>query len=295
LMSQTQGIAGELSLGGVISKTFDLYRRDFMKYFILFAVVEAIIGVVTALAQEAFVLPTLPANPTSQQFINWFPGFLAALIPLVFAILVVTVVFFPIAQGTAIKMASEEVEKGEADLGASVKFAASKLVWIWALSILVGILVVLGFIALIIPGIILTIMFSLAFPALIIENKGVLESMGRSRQLVGHRWLKTLAIYIVLAIIIVIASAVVSAISTPLGFAAPVVSGVLSAFYQPLFPILLAVYYHSNVARTTAAPAGVMSAPATSAQPGMKFCPKCGAQLASSATFCSRCGAPQSK
>lgn len=28
-------------------------------------------------------------------------------------------------------------------------------------------------------------------------------------------------------------------------------------------------------------------------QPGMKFCPSCGAQLASTATFCSKCGAQQ--
>jgi hypothetical protein len=55
-----KGIKRELSLGEVISKTFELYRRDFVKYFVLFAVVEAVIGVVTAVAQRAFLLPTLP-------------------------------------------------------------------------------------------------------------------------------------------------------------------------------------------------------------------------------------------
>jgi len=44
------GIRRELSLGDVISKTFELYRRDFTKYFVIFAVVGAIIGIVTALA-----------------------------------------------------------------------------------------------------------------------------------------------------------------------------------------------------------------------------------------------------
>ncbi len=51
-MQPEQGINSELSLGEVISKTFELYRRDFTKYFVLFAVVEVIIGVVTALAQH---------------------------------------------------------------------------------------------------------------------------------------------------------------------------------------------------------------------------------------------------
>ena len=291
-MQPEQGIKRELSLGEVISKTFELYRRDFTKYFVLFAVVEVIIGVVTAVARQAFVLPTLPSTTTLQQFFNWFPGFLGALVPLLVSIFIVTVVFFPIAQGSAIKLASERIDKGQADIGISVRFVASRLLWIWALGIVVGIIVVLGLIALIVPGIILAIMFSLAFPVLLIENKGVLDSMGRSRELVGHRWLKTFATFLVLGIIVVIASAIVNAVTGPLGVASPVVNGLLSAFYQPLFPILLTVYYYSNLARIAPLPAGQMpTAPTSTAQAGMKFCPNCGTQVASSATFSSKCGA----
>lgn len=286
-----QGIGRELSLGEVVSKTFDVYRQDFIKYFIIFAVVEVITGVVTALARKAFVIPTLSSNATPQQFVNWLPGFFGAIVPLVFSIFIVTVVFFPIAQGSAIKLASEQIENEKADLEASVRFAASRLLWIWALSIVVGLIVVLGFIALIIPGIILAIMFALAFPVLIIEKKGVLDSMGRSRELVGHRWGKTFATFLVFAIIGGIAGAIVSAISSPFGVASPVVNGVLSAFYEPLFPILLAVYYYSNVARIAPSASGQMpTSPIPSAQSGVKFCPNCGTQLASSATFCSKCG-----
>ena len=287
-----EGIRRELSLGEVLSKTFEIYRQDFVKYFILFAVIGVITGVLTALARHAFALPTLPPNATSQQVASWFAGFFGALIPLVFSIFAVTVVFFPIAQGSAIKMASERIEKGKVDLGVSVRFAVSKLLWIWALSILVGIIVVLGFIALVIPGIILAIMFALSFPALIIENKGVTDSMGRSRELVGQRWLKTFATYLVMAIIVGIASAVVSGISGLFGIASPVVNGILSAFYQPLFPILLAVYYYSNAARIVPPQTGQTAASTTmTAQTGIKFCPNCGTQVASSAAFCPKCGA----
>jgi hypothetical protein len=293
-MAPEQGITRELSFGEVFSKTFELYQRDFVKYFVIFAVVEVIIGIVTAVAQNAFVLPTLPSNPTSQQVFDWFPRFFGALVPLLASILLVSVVFYPIAQGSTIKLASEQVEKGQADIWASVRFAASRLLWIWALSIVVGIIVVLGFIALIIPGIILAIMFTLAFPVLIIENKGVLESMGRSRELVSHRWLKTFGTFLVFGIIFIIASVIVSAISGLFGIASPVVNGVLSAFYQPIFPILLVVYFYSNRARTSSGQAGQSSmASAMMAPPGMKFCPNCGAQLESSVTFCSKCGAKQ--
>ncbi|HZY93655.1 MAG TPA: hypothetical protein VFE98_02205 [Candidatus Bathyarchaeia archaeon] len=257
-MRPEQGIERELSLGEIISKTFQVYRRDFIKYFLLFAMVGVIIGVVTTLAQNAFVLPTLPSNPTPQQFRDWFPGFLGAIVPLVASIFIVNVVFSPIAQGSSIKLASEQIEKAQADLGTAVKLAVSRLLWMWALSIVVGIIVFLGVIALIVPGIILAIMFSLVLPVLLIENKGVFDSMSRSRELVGHRWLKTFATFLVLGIIVIIASLIVSAITGPLGVVGPVVNGILSAFYQPLFPILMTVYYYSNLARIAPLPAGQM-------------------------------------
>src|SRR5947209_5713562 len=93
LSQAKQDINHELSLSEVISKTFEVYRRDFAKYFVLFAVVEVIIMVLTTLAQHAFVLPTLPPRPTPQEVFIWLPGFYAALIPLVGSILVVNLVF----------------------------------------------------------------------------------------------------------------------------------------------------------------------------------------------------------
>jgi ribosomal protein L40E len=292
-MQPEQGIGRELSFGEVFSKTFEVYRRDFAKYFVLFAVVGVIVQVVTTLAMQAFVRPTLPLNPTPQQLSNYLSALFGALFLLLAVIFVVNIVFSTIAEGSAIKLASEQITKGQANLGAAVRFAFSKLLLIWALSIIVGIIVFLGFIALIVPGIILAIMYSLALPVLLIENKGVTESMGRSRQLVSHRWAKTFGTFLVLAIIVLIASLIFSAITTPLGIIiGPVVNGILSAFYQPLFPILLAVYYYSNLARTAQAPAGQMPmAPTTTFQAGMKLCPTCGTQNATTATFCTKCGA----
>ncbi len=287
-----QGISRELGLGENISKTFEVYRRGFAKYFVLFAVVGVIVQVVTTLAQQAIVLPTLPVNPTSQQVSNWFATLFAAFFLLIGVIFVVNIVFSAIAEGSAIKLASEQITKGQASLGASIRFAVSMLLSIWALSLIVGIIVILGFIALIVPGIILAIMFSLALPVLLIENKGVTESMRRSRRLVSHRWAKTFGTFLVLGIIIIIASLIFSAITAPLGIIlGPITNGILSAFYQPLFPILMVVYYYSNLARTATPPPGQMPmGPTTTFQGGMKFCPNCGTQLPSSTTLCTSCG-----
>lgn len=291
-MQPEQGINRELGIGEAISKTFQVFRQDFAKYFVLYAVVGIIVQVATTLAQRAFVVPMLPMNPTPQQVSSFFSGLLGALLLVIGVVVVVNIIFSTIAQGSAIKLASERITRGEASLGAAIRFAVSKLLSIWAVSIIVGIIVILGIFALIVPGIILAIMYSLALPVLLIEKKGVFESMSRSRQLVSHRWGKTFGTFLVLGIIVIIASLIFGAITGPFGIAGTIVNGILSALYQPLFPILLAVYYYSNLARTSPPPAArTPIGPTTMFQPGMKLCPFCGTQNASSATFCTKCGA----
>ena len=288
-MGSEPGVTRELSLGEVISKTFELYRRNFLKYTALFLVVEIVIGLAGVYAYSAFPIGALPANPTVQDALNR----LANVLYLVGVIGIVSLVFGTIAYGGTIKMASEEIENRPVDLGGAVRFAATKLVWIWVLVIVVGIIVGLGLVAIIIPGIILAIMFSVSFQALLIENAGVIGSLGRSRELVGHRWLKTFAVFLVLVIIVGIAAGVVNLISSPFGHWSQLVSSVLSSLYQPVLPVATTVYFYSNRARISSVGQVQGTAPAAMPASGMKFCPNCGTQLVSTATFCSKCGARQ--
>ena len=207
--------------------------------------------------------------------------------------LLVALVVFPVAEGAAIKMASEEIQNKPSDIKTSLRFATSGLLSMWALGIIVGIIIILGVIALVIPGIILAIMFSMALPALLLENSGVVGSLSRSRELVGHRWLKTFATFLVLVIIIAIISAILGLISAPFGPASDFASTILGAFTAPILPIALTVYYYSNLARTAPTPTSAAPYARPAAPSGTKFCTNCGAQLEVSATFCSKCGARQ--
>jgi hypothetical protein len=85
----------------------------------------------------------------------------------------------------------------------------------------------------------------------LIENVGVFESLGRSRKLVGGRWLKSLGVYIVIGIILGIAAGIASLISSLFGIASSFVSSLISAFYIPIVPIALTIYYYSNRVRIT--------------------------------------------
>lgn len=291
-MAVNEKITRELSLTEVVTKTFELYRRDFEKYVILFVVVEAIIGILTTLIRRAIILPKLAAGATAQQLLNWLPDFLGALIALIALSAIVTLVLYPIAYGGGIKMASDQIKNERTDIESSVRFAVSRIIWLWVVGIVVGIIVALGFVALVVPGIILAIMFSLVLPALIIENPGF-ESMGKSRKLVSQRWLKSLALFIVFGIIIAIGGAIAGAISSIFGVASTLVSSILSGFYLPLIPIMLTVYYYSNVARL--APTQMSPPPSDiGSSLGAKFCPNCGTRIDSGTVFCPSCGAKQS-
>ena len=323
-----QGIRRELSLGEVLSKTFELYKRGFTKYFLLFAVVGVIMNVSTKLVRQAFPFPILPPNPTPQQLSSFLGGLYSALFLQLGVTFAITILLSPVAQGSAVELASEQIRKGKAGLGRSFRFALSRLPGIWAVNIIVGIIVFLGFIALIIPGIILAIMFSLALPVLLIEGRGPLDSMGRSRVLVSHRWLNTFATFLVIGLIAGIALLIISAITGLFGLAGAVANGILSGLFAPLFPIVLTVYYYSNLARVNSPPppppwgqmptfggtpsgqmrpggtaAGQMpvggtlpgqtpmSGAPTTGQTGTTPCPTCGTLVGYWVAYCPNCGA----
>jgi hypothetical protein len=242
----------ELSIGEIFSETFSLYSKNFTNYVIPFLVAGAITGLLTMLVRLVIIVPAqLTPGMTPQQILNWLPGYLAAVITLAIATGLISWVVGSMAQGIIIKFASDSLEKGQANLQTSFSFAASRILSILAVSLITGVLIFLGALALVIPGIILAIMFSLVVQTIIIENTGALESLARSRRLVSGRWLKTFALLLVLYIIVGIVAGIAGAIGTPFGLAGSLVSNLIGALIQPILPIGLTLYYYSMIARTT--------------------------------------------
>jgi hypothetical protein len=75
--------------------------------------------------------------------------------------------------------------------------------------LLAGIAITIGFILIIVPGLILITIWAVIAPSIVVENRGVIEAFGRSRELVsGNGWNVFGAI--VLAFLIVIAFSIVA-------------------------------------------------------------------------------------
>jgi len=240
----------ELSIGEILTQTFNLYSRNFANYLIPFLAAGILTGLVTMAVRSAIVIPIAPVHPTPQQLSAWFSTYLTATITSLFLSGIVTWIANGITTGITIKFTSDMLERGQANLQASFNFTLTKILFLLAASIITGILIVLGLIVLVVPGIILALMFSLVYPAIMLEGTGILESFSRSRVLVSNRWLKTLVLLLVLGIIVGIVSGIVGIITAPLGIVSPLISSILTAFITPIFAIAITLYYYSMKART---------------------------------------------
>ena len=102
-----------------------------------------------------------------------------------------------------------EGEGRRAGFGESLRAGMAVLLPLIVLSILLAIAVMVGFVFLIVPGVILYCMWSVAVPALVEERRGIFGSFGRSRDLTrGARW-KVFGILLVLAVVYWLISAAV--------------------------------------------------------------------------------------
>ncbi len=243
-----------MSVGEILSLTFNLYLSKFLQFFLPFLISGIIIGIFAYAITSSFPMPTPPSATASyEELITWFFALLSTIIVIGILSGLVSWIVGTTITGVVIKSASDQIEKGTSNLGVSFNFAISKLPSLLVAQFVAGILIVIGMLLFIVPGIIIAIMFSLVIPAIIVEQQGAFESLGRSRRLVSNRWLKTFALLLVLIIIVLIVNGVASVLAIPFNFIHPIinplVTNIISAFVSPIYPIAITYLYYAMVAR----------------------------------------------
>jgi hypothetical protein len=131
--------------------------------------------------------------------------------------------------------------------------------------IVVGVAVVIGFILIIVPGLILLTIWSVSAPVVVLERPRGLRALGRSRELVrGNGWRVFGVVFVFFLLIIVVGMALellADALGTGAGIVVTVVIGVLTA---PLSALAAAVLYFELRGQATAeAVAGDPEVPAS--------------------------------
>jgi hypothetical protein len=233
--------------------TLNLYANNFVKFFIPMLMASLVSGISSAMLSDYFSLAEFPEVGAGTEAWNLFFMNIAVLLIASLAFFIVALITSAIAEGVCIKNTSNLVEKGATNTEEALTFTVHKLLSLLAASIITGIMIGVGLVLLVVPGIIFAIMFSLAIPSVIIENVGVVDSLSKSRKLVSNRWLKTFAFYIIIGIIILFVAVIAIFVAEPFGafgsLAKNMVNSIVTAFAGPVVPIAVTVYYYSMKGR----------------------------------------------
>ncbi len=178
-------------LGDVIQAAFDATLANF-PVFVLLALVlySAPILVVTAAFGP-------PATRIGQPALVLGAGLASSIVSLASSALL---------QGALMRGVVSHLNGVKPTFGACLRAGLTAAAPLVAIGLLAGIGIVAGFVFLIVPGVFLLVLWSVAAPAQVVERVGVFRALGRSAELTaGHRWsvLGVLLVMGVLTLVIV--------------------------------------------------------------------------------------------
>jgi hypothetical protein len=129
------------------------------------------------------------------------PGFsMNRMLGTIFVSSVINLVIAALVQGAQTRATVSAAEGRKATFGESLSAGIRVALPLIGLSILWAIGVGIGFMVLIVPGIILLLMWAVAVPSLVIERNGIMAAFSRSAQLTkGARW-KIFGLFLVLLV-----------------------------------------------------------------------------------------------
>jgi len=255
-MATTDFQGGSFDLGRVVQRTFAAIGQNWLVFLVSSVVLIGIPSVISGFGQGQNIFTA--STPAAVVAI-----LVGGLLTLVGAYVLQGVVVFTTING----LNGKPVDLGGA-LSAGLRFFFPLL----GLGIVMGIGLFLGYILLIVPGIILSVMWVVAGPAVVAEKRGIMESFQRSRDLTrGSRWMifAIIVVYFIVAMILGIVVAGVGVASTG-SFAkgatqAPIAALVLTPIVNVISYILssagvASIYYELRTVKEGVAPDQVASA-----------------------------------
>src|ERR1700753_2890215 len=175
--------------GAVVSRIWDLYKRE----------AGTLLPVAAALYAIQFLIAI--ALPTS-----------LAIIVLI-AIWVLAILY----QGFVVELVSADQNNLRRSIGELVNAVTPVLGTLLVISILFAIGLIIGFILIIIPGLILLTLWSVTVPVEVLEHRGVFGSFRRSRELVrGNGW-NVCGVIVIVWVVAIVVSFLVALLASGLG------------------------------------------------------------------------------
>lgn len=231
-MTTTDYQGGGFDLGRVVQRTFASISQNWLVFLVSAILLIGIPSLVTGYGQ------------TLSNAVQPLGG-----LPIISIGWVLTIVGTYVLQGTVVFTTVNGFNGKQIDIGGALAVGLRFFFPLLGVAILMGLGVGLGFILLVIPGLILTVMWVVTAPALVVEKRGIFESFQRSRDLTrGNRWM-IFAILVVYGVVSSIISWTVIGIGAAMGGSLATASsvGLIALVLTPLVNVVTAVLSSAGV------------------------------------------------
>jgi uncharacterized membrane protein HdeD (DUF308 family) len=188
-----------MRIGAVLREAWELYSRFIVQFFLTAVVVFGVLDLLSALGDAAI-------DDDAWAGVLW--GVISA---------VVGIVGFFLVQGALVQRACDLREgTAERSVSETYRLAYPRLPALIAAGVVAAVLVVIGLLLLIVPGLILLTIWSMIGAVIILEGVPAAQAFNRSREIVrGHGW-TVFGLIVITFLLVVIAEALIRLLFAPL-------------------------------------------------------------------------------
>lgn len=205
-MAMADAEPARLDIGRVIQDLIALMQKNFPTFLVLAAILSGIPALLMGLVD-------LGLGP-EPGLVGGVQMFLLGLVRLVSAL---------VLQGALIYGTVADMNGRPVSVRDCISVGLRNFLPLFGIAILIGLAVTFGLILLVIPGVIIAVVWSVAVPAFVAERLDVFASFGRSAELTrGSRW-RIFGLFLIYALVIILVSAVLGI----LGMFGPAVRAVI--------------------------------------------------------------------
>lgn len=273
-----------ISILEILDRSFSFYIDRIENFFPIFLLLN--VGNMFLLYAARFIMPKFnPPYGSLNDLLIWLINYgssTAAILSILFlAIWIITNIGNSMIIGYALKV----FEGKRASIRESITLTLHLFWKILAISLISGTLIALGFLLLILPGLIMMVIFSLSIPALICEQIGIFSSLRRSKELTNNRWWRVFLLLLAIFMIFAVVYLLIEVLTIPFyrisqhSLIKEIIRVIIVSSIEPIYPISTAhLYYYLREQK--------MVYPLREA----KICYICGQILPYDAIYCPNCG-----
>ncbi len=210
-----QTVLRPMTVGEILDRSFRLYRRHFLAMITIVAIIQIPMMFLNIGMSEILFEASQGEVQTHQRELTYNEegvpiqrnqarqegsSFLSFLVPILL-LAGLSILANSLATGAMSKGMAEAYLGRRPGVGKVYRFVLPRLLSLIAVGILYGLLVTVGLVLLIIPGIIFALRYALASPIVAIEGKGAFASLGRSWKLAKSNAMRILGLWLVILVL----------------------------------------------------------------------------------------------